>query len=178
MLIKVEELLEDDRFKNHSKKRLEMKIKSIESAIRKHTNNNFQRREIRFEASSSGEILNGFNPYLKADDTIEISESINNGLYTIKAVENGKITLNEPIYESQHNLVTKIEYPLEIIDGAIELLDWALNKSNKVGVASESETISRHSTTTTYKDFNKDNTINGYPAELFGFCKNYVKARF
>ena len=178
MLITTKEIKEDERFKGFSESQLKRKLKSIENAIREHTNNNFQNRMVRFEAISSGTALNGSSPYLKVGDTLEISESINNGLYTIKSIEEGIITLEEEIYESSHNLCTKVVYPPDVIDGAIELLDWALNKSNKVGVTSESETISRHSTTTTYKDLNKDNTINGYPVELFGFCKPYMNARF
>ncbi len=179
MLISPKELKEyDDRFSNIDDKKLEKKLKSIESTIRKYTNNNFQNRKIRFIASSINQELNGFCPYLKVGDTIEISNSINNGLYTIKSLENDKIKLNEDIYDSEYNLCTKIEYPPDIIDGAIELLDWKLNKSNKVGISSESETISRHSTTTNYRNLNKDNTIDGYPIELFGFCNSYIKARF
>lgn len=179
MLISVERLKEyDDRFNDFSRNKLEQKLGSIESLIRKYTNNNFQNRKIRFIASSNNQELNNFSPYLKVGDTIEISNSINNGLYTIKSLENGKIKLNEDIYDSEYNLCTKIEYPLDIIDGAIELLDWKLNQSDKVGISSESETISRHSTTINYRNLNKDNTIDGYPIELFGFCNLYIKARF
>lgn len=179
MLISVEKLKEyDDRFEKINDNKLEQKLKSIESSIRKHTNNNFQNRNIRFVASSTNQELNGYSSYLKVDDTIEISNSINNGLYTIKSLEDGKITFNEVIYDSEYNLCTKVEYPPDLVDGAIELLDWKLNKSDKVGISSESETISRHSTTTNYRNFNKDNTIDGYPIELFGFCNPYIKARF
>ncbi len=179
MLISVKKLKEyDDRFDSFKDNKLEQKLKSIESTIRKYTNNNFQNRKIRFTASSTNQELNGYSPYLKVGDTIEISNSINNGLYTIKSLEDEKITFNEDIYDSEYNLCTKIEYPLDIVDGAIELLDWKLNKSGKVGISSESETISRHSTTTNYRNLNKDNTIDGYPIELFGFCNLYIKARF
>lgn len=179
MLISAKDLKEyDDRFKDFNDNKLEKKLKSIENSIREHTNNNFQNRKIRFIASSSNQELKGHSLYLKVGDTVEISESINNGLYTIKSLEYGKITFNEDIYDSKHNLCTKIEYPPDIVDGAIELLDWKLNKSDKVGISSESETISRHSTTTNYKNLNKDNTIDGYPIELFGFCNPYIKARF
>lgn len=179
MLISVKELKEyDDRFEKFDDKKLGKKLKSIENSIREHTNNNFQNRMIRFTASSTNQKLNGHSPYLKVGDTVEISNSINNGLYTIKSLEDGKITFNEDIYDSPYNLCTKVEYPLDIVDGAIELLDWKLNKSDKVGISSESETISRHSTTTNYRNLNKDNTIDGYPIELFGFCNPYIKARF
>lgn len=178
MLITIKELKEDEKFKDFSDNKLKRKLNAIENTIREYTNNNFQNRLVRLEAISKDNKLIGYNPYLRPGDTIEISESINNGLYTIKSIENGKIALEEDIYDSEHNFCTKVEYPTDIIEGAIDLLDWTLNKADKIGIASESETISRHSTSTTYKALDQNNTINGYPAELFGFCKPYIKARF
>lgn len=68
----------------------------------------------------------------------------------------------------------KIEYPADIKLGAINLLKWEMEMREKAGVASE--TISRHSVT--YKSGDGKNTINGYPAELMGFLKPYMKAQF
>lgn len=177
MLISIKELKEMKEFQSIDEKTLERKIKTIETKIRKVTNNNFQNRLKRIVASSGGNVLNETSPYFKVGDTIEISESINNGLYTIKAIENGKISFEEDIFDSEHNLCTKIEYPLDIIDGALELLDYDVNpNSTKKKVGISSETISRHSVT--YKNMDKNNMIEGYPAELFSFCSKYEKARF
>ena len=151
------------------------KLSSIESAIRKYTNNNFQNRLIRFNASVEGGIIKGTSPYLKSLDTIEISDGVNKGLYTIISLENGVKTI-EPLYDYPTQQITKIEYPIDVIEGAIDLLDWELVKEGKeiIGVASES--ISRHNVS--YVQRTNDNTINGYPIELFNFCNNYKKARF
>lgn len=151
------------------------KLSVIESAIRKHTNNNFQNRLIRFNASVENGIIKGSSPYLKSLDTIEISDGVNKGLYTVIGLEDGVKTI-EPLYDYPTQLITKIEYPIEVIEGAIDLLDWELLKEGKelTGVASES--ISRHNVS--YVQRTNDNTINGYPIELFNFCNEYKKARF
>lgn len=151
------------------------KLSVIESAIRKYTNNNFQNRLIRFNASVEGGIIKGSSPYLKVLDTIEISDGINKGLYTIINTDNG-IKVIEPIHDYPNQLITKIAYPIDVIEGAIDILDWELIKKGKDKSGIASETISRHSVS--YNQKTKDNTINGYPIELFGFCENYMKARF
>ena len=68
----------------------------------------------------------------------------------------------------------KIEYPEDIKLGVINLLQWEIEMRNKTGVASE--TISRHSVT--YQGRDASNMVNGYPAELMGFLKPYMKAYF
>lgn len=151
------------------------KLSVIENAIRKYTNNNFQNRLIRFNASVEGGVIKGTSPYLKSLDTIEISDGVNKGLYTIISLENGVKTI-EPLYDYPNQLITKIEYPIEVIEGAIDLLDWELIKQGKENSNIASESISRHNVS--YVQRTKDNTINGYPIELFNFCEQYKKARF
>lgn len=147
----------------------------IESIIRKHTNNNFQNRLVRFNASVEKGVIKGTSPHLKQLDTIEISDGINKGLYTVIGLSNEVKTI-EPLYDYPNQLITKIEYPIDVIEGAIDLLDWELLKQGKelTGVASES--ISRHNVS--YVQRTNDNTVNGYPIELFNFCNEYKKARF
>ena len=151
------------------------KLSVIENAIRKYTNNNFQNRLIRFNASVEGGVIKGTSPYLKSLDTIEISDGVNKGLYTVISLDNGVKTI-EPLYDYPMQLITKIEYPIDVIEGAIDILDWEIIKEGKelTGVASES--ISRHNVS--YVQRTNDNTINGYPIELFNFCEQYKKARF
>lgn len=151
------------------------KLAVIESAIRKHTNNNFQNRNIRFIADIKDGVIQGTSPYLKVGDTIEISNGINKGLYTVSTVSE-TIETDTKLFDSEDNLITKVEYPLEVIEGAIDLLDWELVQKGKEKSGIASETISRHSVS--YVQRTGDNTINGYPAELFNFCKEYKKARF
>ena len=151
------------------------KLSVIENAIRKYTNNNFQNRLIRFNASVEGGIIKGTSPYLKSLDTIEISDGINKGLYTVISIDNGTKTI-EPLHDYPTQLITKIEYPIDVIEGAIDLLDWELIKQGKENSNVASESISRHNVS--YVQRTKDNTINGYPIELFNFCEQYKKARF
>ena len=59
------------------------KMKAIEKAIRAYTNNNFQNRLVRYEAPSGNNSLLLVSPYLAVGDTLQITQSINKGLYQI-----------------------------------------------------------------------------------------------
>ncbi len=174
MLIKTSELKKLDDFKDIDEEVLERKLKAIEVAIRQYTSNNFQNRYIRFNASSSNNKLDKSIPYFKVGDTIEISQGINKGLYTVASITETEITLKEDLYDCECNLCTKVEYPADIIEGALSILKWDLEMANKVGISSES--ISRHSVS--YQNLDSSNTIEGRPAQLFGFCKPYMCLRF
>ena len=178
MLISINEVKKLNEFSTIPESTLKRKLDAIEIAIRQITNNNFQNRLKRIVASSNNNLLEGTSQYFKVGDTIQITESINDGLYVIKAINEDTITFNNDIYDSEHNLCTKIEYPADIIEGALKVLSWDVKNADKVGVASESESLSRHSHSVTYKNYDGTNTISGYPAELFNFCRKYGKARF
>jgi hypothetical protein len=175
LLISIDELKEYKEFQNIPDKTLELKLKAIEIAIRQITHNNFQNRLKRICVPSNNNILIGTSPYFKVGDTIEISENVNKGLYTIKAITDDYIELDGEIFDEVRNLCTKIEYPADIVAGAIELLKYEFSDvKSKTGIASES--LSRHSVT--YEKLDNSNTLYGYPTALFGFCSKYVKARF
>lgn len=163
------------KFKDIDEDLITRKLSVIESAIRKYTNNNFQNRLIRTNTGIVNNKINWHTNLIKVGETIEIGTGFNQGLYTVKSVGETIETI-EPLYDYPDNLITKIEYPIDVIEGAIDLLDWELLKQGKelTGVASES--ISRHNVS--YVQRTNDNTINGYPIELFNFCNNYKKARF
>ncbi len=163
------------QFKDIDDDLITRKLSVIENAIREHTNNNFQNRLVRFNASVDGGIIKGSSPYLKVLDTIEISDGVNKGLYTIINADNELKTI-EPLYDYTNQLITKIEYPIDVIEGAIEILDWELIKKGREKSNIASESISRHNVS--YVQRTNDNTINGYPIELFNFCNEYKKARF
>lgn len=153
---------------------LEMKLQALELMVRKYTNNNFQNRNVRFECASNIQILDIQTPFLKVGDTVQISQSLyNDGLYVVNDTSNG-ITLDKPLFDEGKMLVTKIEYPSDVVMGVVELMKWEMNNRSKVGIASE--TISRHSVT--YFNMDGDNSIMGYPKSLMGFLRPYIKARF
>ncbi len=161
------------KFANYSDTELQRELAAVEQAIRSYTNNNFQDRAKRIECSSLNGVLQGTSPYFKVGDTLQISKSNNAGLYVITDI--GETTaLDGELYDEPYNLVTKIVYPADVVAGAISLLDWKFNKSDKVGI--QSETISRHSVT--YFNMDGDNSIMGYPKSLFGFLKPYKCAKF
>lgn len=154
---------------------IESKLLAIELLIRKYTNNNFQNRNIRFLADSVGTILNGSSPFLKVGDTVQISDSrVNDGLYVVTDVNESSVVVDKPLFTVAHNLVTKIEYPIDVKMGVINMMKWDMENRDKVGI--QSETISRHSVT--YFNMDGDNSLIGYPKSLIGFLKPYMKARF
>lgn len=178
MLITVDKLKSIEAFRSYDAIELERRLKAVEKSIREHTKNNFQIREIRFCGSSQGSKVYGFCPYFQVGDTVEISQSINKGLYIIEEITDEYITLDRELHAVDVNLVTKVHYDEDIIEGALKILKWDLEEEKHLGVASESETLSRHSKTVTYQNVDKENTIQGRPASLFGFCKPYRRARF
>ena len=154
---------------------LEGKLQALELLIRKYTNNNFQKRNIRFNCPVMAQKLYLSTALLKQGDTVQISESIyGDGVYTITEKEDEFMTLNENLIDEAMVMVTKVEYPIDVVMGVVNMLKWDLDNRDKVGI--QSETISRHSVT--YFNMDGDNSNMGYPKSLLGFLKPYMKARF
>ncbi len=175
MILSVELLMSIPEFRDQDEFLISKRLDAVELLIRKYTNNNFQNRNIRFLASSEGEVLNGVSPFLKVGDTIQITESgVNDGLYTVIELGVDSVTVDRPLFAVDHNLVTKVEYPVDIQVGVINLMRWEIGNRNKVGI--KSETLSRHSVT--YYDQDASNQAMGYPVTLLGFLEPYKKARF
>lgn len=147
-------------------------LSSIESAIRIYTNNNFQNRNVRFTCSSISDVLNGVSPFLLVGDTIQISDSaVNDGIYTVVEKTDDATKVDRQLFAVLHNLVTKIEYPADVVDCALNMAKWKVLMSDKIGI--KSETISRHSVT--YED--SASFVFGYPKALFSALDRYKKAR-
>lgn len=175
MILSPEELLSQPEFSQENQESLTRKLEGLERLIRAYTNNNFQLRAVRFWAVSSGNQLLGSSPYLAVGDRVEITDSlVNDGLYTVTAMDSETTTLDKPLYTQPRNLVTKVVYPADVQSGVLNLLKWELENRDKVGI--KSETLSRHSVT--YYDQDASNTVMGYPVSLLGFLKPYRKARF
>ncbi len=160
---------------NEPDKVLREKLRALELLIRKYTNNNFQKRGIRFSCPVQEAKLYLSTGMLKAGDTVQVSESIyNNGVYVIKAIKDGFMETDKVLIDEPEVLVTKVEYPVDVVMGTVNMLKWDLENRDKVGI--QSETISRHSVT--YFNMDGDNSAMGYPKSLLGFLKPYMKARF
>lgn len=172
MVVSVQDAL-DYLKKDVPEKDMKRKIMAIESMIRDETANNFQERRMRFYAVSKDGVLVGSSPFLKTGDTIEINESINDGIYTVEEINEKTIRLNHKLYEAERNMITKVIYPEAVKDGVLNMLQWELNMRSKTGI--KSETLSRHSVT--YFDMDASNSIDGYPVALMGFLEPYYKAR-
>ena len=155
--------------------KIKMKLLAVEQTIRAYTNNNFQNRDIRIQADiRAGVFMSESLIPFSAQDTVQVSESrLNKGLFTISAeTDDTTFMVNEDTRDEDDVLVTKIEYPADVVNCCVELMEWAVNFAGKVGI--KSETLSRHSVT--YED--SATMFMGYPASLLGCLKPYRKVRF
>jgi hypothetical protein len=154
--------------------KIEMKLKAVEQTIRAYTNNNFQVRGYRVQASITKGALVSESPIPFAiDDTVQISESLyNSGIFTISDIYGTTFTVSEDIKDEGAVLVTKVEYPADVIDCCVNLLEWSKNYGGKVGI--KSETLSRHSVT--YED--SATLFMGFPIGILNGLKLYKKVRF
>jgi hypothetical protein len=173
MIISVDRAKKLIGLKNWSDERIQMKLDAIEQVIRSYTHNNFQDRGIRADCAVIAQKLYGNVPDINVGDTIQITESsFSSGLFVVEAIEGDMITVNNTLIDESHVLVTKVQYPADVIDCAVELMEWYMNYGGKVGV--KSETLSRHSVT--YED--SATLFMGYPVGILNGLKLHVKARF
>lgn len=174
MIISVEDVKKELDLKGWTDEKISRKLKAIEQTVRRYTNNNFQNRNVRIECEVMSQRLYGASvPSLKVGDTVELSESIfNNGLYVIEEIDGKFITLDQDLLDESHALVTKIVYPEDVVECAVNLLEWSRKFGGKVGI--KSETLSRHSVT--YED--SATLYDGYPVGLLSGLNKYRKARF
>lgn len=175
MIISVEKAKDLISFpENWTDEKIRMKLLAVEQTIRAYTNNNFQNRGIRIQADiRAGVFMSESLIPFSVDDTVQVSESrFNKGLFTVSAeTDDTTFMVNEETRDEDDVLVTKIEYPADVVNCCVELMEWAVNFAGKVGI--KSETLSRHSVT--YED--SATMFMGYPASLLGCLKPYRKAR-
>ena len=175
MIISVEKAKDLVSFpENWTDEKIRMKLLAVEQTIRAYTNNNFQNRGFRVQADiRAGVFMSESLIPFSIDDTVQVSESrFNKGLFTVSAeTDDTTFMVNEETRDEDDVLVTKIEYPADVVNCCVELMEWAVNFAGKVGI--KSETLSRHSVT--YEDSAK--MFMGYPASLLGCLKPYRKAR-
>jgi hypothetical protein len=160
---------------------LTSKLQSLEVMIRNLTNNKFLDVKVRVKGNLlfEGTKIIGidFNTEgYRTDNTIEIVGSLlNDGLYSVVAVDNNSITIDKEIEtEQSYAMITKVSYPYDIVDGVIKLIQYDLKMGSKIGI--KQETISRHSVT--YYDVNDTESVEGYPASLMKFIDKYKKLRW
>lgn len=173
MIISVEKAKSLISFPDWSDEKIEMKLKAVEQTIRAYTNNNFQNRGIRVQADiAAGVFMSEALIPFSVGDTVQVSESrYNKGLFTVSTADDRTFMVDEETRDEDDVLVTKIEYPADVVNCCVELMEWAVNFAGKVGI--KSETLSRHSVT--YED--SSSMFMGFPAALLGCLKPYRKAR-
>lgn len=148
------------------------KLEAIEAVIRAYTNNNFQLRGIRFAGQSEGMNIYGTPQGFSVGDIVQISGSdVNDGLYQVRIVQPDFIQLDQYLVTADYNLVTKVKYPADVVQCAVDMFRWKQNMGDKVGI--KSETLSRHSVT--YED--SASLFMGYPMGILSGLKLHKKAR-
>lgn len=172
MIITVEDLKKQVNCGDVADDVITVKLEAIEAVIRAYTNNNFQQRDIRFAGSSDDFGVYGVPRHFAVGDTVQISGSgINDGLYQVTMVFDDHLELDKPLLTTEFNLVTKIKYPADVVQCAVDLFKWKQTMGDKVGV--KSETLSRHSVT-----FEDSATLYmGYPVGILNGLNLHRKAR-
>lgn len=153
---------------------LKARLSALEAAIRKYTNNNFNVRSTHQQIEiRGGKII--FPPYyLKAGDTIQIhSQDYENQVFTVISTSVNELEVDVPLRFDGQAFMALVQYPDDVVMGAVNLMKWDISNREKIGVKSES--ISRWNVT--YFDL-ETNSLLGYPASLLGFLKPYMRARF
>ena len=172
MLISIEDLRMQVDCGNATDDQIAVRLEAIEGVIRQYTNNNFQQRTARFIGHSEDIFVYGTPRFISVGDTVQISGSdVNDGLYVVNAVDNDRIEVDRPLMSVEHNIVTKIHYPADVVQCALDLFTWKQNMGSKVGI--KSETLSRHSVT--YED--SGSLFMGYPTGILSGLRLYKKAR-
>jgi hypothetical protein len=172
MIITVEDLKKQVNCGTITDDVITTQLEAIEAVIRAYTNNNFQQRTARFAGSSDGSNVYGSPQFITVGDTVQISCSgVNDGLYTVTAVYNDHIELDHELMTVECNLVTKVKYPADVAQCAVDLYKWKQTMGDKVGV--KSETLSRHSVT--YED--SATLFMGYPVGILNGLNLHKKAR-
>lgn len=173
MIISVEDIRNQVDCGNATDDQIRIKLEAIESVIRAYTGNNFQKPAIRFEGDSDGRNVYGDPQFFRVGDTVQISASgVNDGLYVVRAVAEDYIRLDRDLHITRFNRVTKIEYPPDVVQCAVDLYQWKQKMGDKVGI--KSETLSRHSVT--YED--SGTLYMGYPTGILYGLNMYRKARW
>ena len=172
MIISVADLKKQINCGDTTDEQISVRLEAIEAVIRKYTNNNFQVRGVRIVGRSEGMMVYGSPQYFTVGDTVQISGSqVNDGLYTVASVDMDCIQLDEYLLDADVNIVTKVKYPADVVQCAVDLFRWKQNMGEKVGI--KSETISRHSVT--YED--SGTLFMGYPVGILYGLNLYKKAR-
>lgn len=154
--------------------KIKMKLLAVEQTIRAYTNNNFQNRDIRIQADiMAGVFMSESLIPFSVDDTVQVSESrLNKGLFTVSAItDDTTFMVNEDTRDEETVLITKVDYPADVVDCCVNLMEWEVNNRGKVGI--KSETLSRHSVT--YED--SASMFRGYPKGILSAVSHYRKVR-
>lgn len=112
MIIDVKELTKISDFDGVDEAVLQMKLDAIEELVRAYTNNNFQNRKIRFSAPSNANRIDGWCEYIREGDTIQITDSINDGLYVVKKMKRvgHTIELDKELFDVNDSVDTSVSY--------------------------------------------------------------------
>lgn len=153
----------------------------LEVMVRRLTNNNFQVPAFRLSGLTleNGTVkgLSGRSDVFRVGDRVEINGTdFNDGLYTVTEASDGVLCVDKGFIPetAKSAILTKIDYPADVLEGVKKLLVYDAKMGDKIGVKSES--VARWSVT--YYDMTSSESKEGYPAVLLGFLDKYRKIRW
>ncbi len=153
-------------------------LDALEQFVRAETKNSFHNKRVRFcsiRTEPPDMLYVSDIKGLRVGDTVEINYSAyNNGLYVIDEIVEDSIKVkSQDLFEESGRelMLSKVEYPADIKQGLLGILEYDAKMADKTGLKSRS--ISRMSET--YHDLTKSESKGGRPAYLFSFLENYYK---
>lgn len=134
MIVSLDIAKQEEKLKNIDDEKLKRKLKALEKAIRKYTNNKFLDTRIRFKGSiQNGKLISPISNYLKEGNNIELTHCLSDGPYTIKSIEGNAITLDDDnLIDCKHLVATKIVYPEDVQERCFKIARmefWSRKKS-------------------------------------------------
>ena len=166
---------------------LAARLSALELTIRKYTNNNFINRRMWVDADiRAGIFMTDEKIPFRVGDTIMLSHSdTQQGMvYTVEEVQGMDFTVKENVYDEEDVFAYKVDYPMDVKLGAVNILKWQLkneaaNSGDKSQKDIQSETLSRHSVTYVADTTEADIALDfGVPKKYVAFLKLYKKGRF
>ena len=155
-------------------------ILAYEQTVRELTNNKFHHEHIKnFNLALTGNQIAVADPLIgyRVGDRIEIvSTKYNDGLYTVKEVQEQVLIIEDEFIEEYEPkaFVVKIVYPLDVLNGIKQIINYKHKMIDKVGIKSES--IGRMSVS--YHDINRTDNVEGIPSAYWSFIQKYRKLKW
>jgi len=125
-------------------------MEALECAIREYTNNPFHERRVRVICPNVGAEFLGYSKYFKVGDTVQIRNSMNDGLYVVEdnttfLTLTGNYLVPIDVFDEPSNDIILIRYPPCVKEACLQILKWEA-EDGEIQLTGEikSEQLGRH----------------------------------